>query len=185
MPVDVIKERLQVQGRNASDHRYRGGADALVKIWNTEGLSGIYRGYGATMMSFGPFSALYFMFYEQLKLMSKEASASESLSLPWLILSSSGAGALASFLTSPLDLAKLRLQVQRGQLFKDASLPVYRGVVDCLRQAYRLGGIRGLFRGAWARVFHFVPATSKCPATRHTCFIIRQLIFQIDFDDQR
>jgi len=33
----------------------------------TEGLRGIYKAYAATVLSFGPFSALYFMFYEKLK----------------------------------------------------------------------------------------------------------------------
>lgn len=33
----------------------------------TEGARGLYRAYGATVMSFGPFSALYFLFYEMLK----------------------------------------------------------------------------------------------------------------------
>jgi hypothetical protein len=28
---------------------------------------GLYRAYGATVMSFGPFSALYFLFYEKMK----------------------------------------------------------------------------------------------------------------------
>ena len=32
-----------------------------------EGLSGLYKGYGATVLSFGPFSGLYFMFYEKIK----------------------------------------------------------------------------------------------------------------------
>ena len=30
-------------------------------------MRGIYKAYGATVMSFGPFSALYFMFYEYFK----------------------------------------------------------------------------------------------------------------------
>lgn len=162
VPVDVIKERLQVQQAGQGSMNYRGGADALVKIARTEGIGGIYRGYGATLLSFGPFSALYFMFYEKLKALSKSASDLEVLSLPWLILSSSGAGALASFLTSPLDMAKLRLQVQRGQQAALSEQQSYRGIVDCLMQAYRLDGVRGLFRGASARVLHFVPATSKC-----------------------
>jgi len=32
-----------------------------------EGFRGIYKAYGATVMSFGPFSALYFLFYEYFK----------------------------------------------------------------------------------------------------------------------
>ena len=161
VPVDVIKERLQVQGRESGEMKYKGGADALLKIWSREGVFGIYRGYAATLMSFGPFSALYFVFYERMKSISKNISASENLPLQWLVLSSSVAGALASFLTSPLDLAKLRLQVQRGQTSSGVTLTSYIGVLDCLQRTYLRSGVRGLFRGAGARVLHFVPATSK------------------------
>lgn len=163
VPVDVIKERLQVQDARVGVIRYNGGADAFVKIWKAEGPLGCYRGYAATLMSFGPFSALYFMFYEQLKSFSIQISGSHGVSMPFLIASSASAGALASFLTSPLDLAKLRLQVQRAPGSSGPiALTAYRGVTDCLLQAYHRGGLRGLFRGAGARVLHFVPATSTC-----------------------
>jgi len=67
VPVDVIKERLQVQlsfvegkrlgaGGGGGLNAYKNGWDAVKKISRTEGLSGIYRGYGATLASFGPFS---------------------------------------------------------------------------------------------------------------------------------
>jgi len=62
VPVDVVKERLQVQrldmeGKQMSaSATYKNGWDAVRKISRTEGLSGIYRGYGATLASFGPFS---------------------------------------------------------------------------------------------------------------------------------
>jgi hypothetical protein len=93
--------------------------------------------------------------------MSKDFAETETLSLPYLISSSASAGALASFLTSPLDLAKLRLQVQRGTN-SPHGFEQYQGIIDCLQQAYQRGGVAGLFRGAGARVLHFVPATSKC-----------------------
>ena len=57
VPVDVIKERLQIQSKKDLV-QYKGGWDALVKICKTEGPMGIYKGYGATLASFGPFSAL-------------------------------------------------------------------------------------------------------------------------------
>ena len=89
----------------------------------------------------------------------KLAVTTELLPLPYLIASSATAGALASFLTSPLDMAKLRLQVQRGGA--TGATAKYQGVISCLRYAYGQGGVAGLFRGAGARVLHFVPATSK------------------------
>ncbi|KAL3809982.1 hypothetical protein ACHAXA_007758 [Cyclostephanos tholiformis] len=190
VPVDVVKERMQVQ-RNLTDvtghyrhqnHQYNGSLDALRQILRTEGMRGIYKGYGATLASFGPFSALYFMFYEQCKTWSKEYvhrkdSNTDAMSddgmisvkdgdLPFihLVACSAGAGALASWLTSPLDMAKLRLQVQRGKSAAAATqgkqTVQYSSMLDCLRSAYVDGGLRGLFRGAGARVIHFAPATT-------------------------
>jgi hypothetical protein len=193
VPVDVVKERMQVQRRNATDatttgggvdprrgdRHYHGSLDALRKIARTEGIGGIYKGYGATLASFGPFSALYFMFYEQCKARSREyvhrkdggkidamsddgiiAMKDGDLPLVHLVACSAGAGALASWLTSPLDMAKLRLQVQRGQASRGDQVVRYSGMLDCLRSAYLDGGLRGLFRGAGARVIHFAPATT-------------------------
>jgi len=104
VPVDVIKERLQIQYRTDAV-QYKGGWDALVKISKTEGPMGIYKGYGATLASFGPFSALYFVFYEKFKSWSKqylqqqnqEKTLPTALPLSFTILSSASAGAIASF----------------------------------------------------------------------------------------
>ena len=46
---------------------YKSDIDAIKQISQIEGVRGLYRAYGATVFSFGPFSALYFMFYEQIK----------------------------------------------------------------------------------------------------------------------
>eukprot|EP00536_Pseudo-nitzschia_multiseries_P010524 jgi/Psemu1/307365/fgenesh1_kg.323_\ len=194
VPVDVIKERLQIQCRTDAV-QYKGGWDALRKICKTEGTMGIYKGYGATLASFGPFSALYFVFYEKFKSWSKiyqqqshENMPSTVVPLQFTILSSASAGAIASFLTSPLDMAKLRLQVQRGaeassfSASKEASLASktklsFGGMSDALIYSYRLGGIPGLFRGAGARVLHFVPLNTVIMTIYETCrsFFYRNL----------
>ncbi len=191
VPVDVVKERMQVQRKvNASSslgYQYSGSWDALRQIAKTEGVRGIYKGYGATLASFGPFSALYFMFYEQCKYQSREFVSRQriqqnemtagikdlhepvkdgDLPLVHLIVCSAGAGALASWITSPLDMAKLRLQVQRGQAAAAGSsvgsnpTTQYNGLIDCLQSIFAEKGVRGLFRGAGARVIHFAPATT-------------------------
>ena len=179
VPVDVVKERMQVQRieslslnniespRKTQSYQYKGSLDALQQIIRTEGMRVIYRGYWATLASFGPFSALYFVFYERCKAWSKQMLQDSGagfqdaqklndgdLPLHYLIACSAGAGALASWLTSPLDMAKLRLQVERGQSAAASSTDA--GMFDCLCAAYKKGE---LFRGAGARVLHFTPAT--------------------------
>ena len=66
VPIDVVKERLQVQ-RPGDSNSYKGSLHALRKIAAQEGLGSLYRGYGATLASFGPMSAINFAVYEQLK----------------------------------------------------------------------------------------------------------------------
>ena len=97
--------------------------DAFRQILSTEGIRGLYRAYGATVLSFGPFSALYFLFYEKfkgfivandtqtyLKKVEREEKAEEAQIGFWAsMLCSMGAGGLASVVTNPLDMGKLRL----------------------------------------------------------------------------
>ena len=95
------------------------------------------KAYGATVLSFGPFSALYFFFYENLKskLNNKKknqlksqvenkilffcleiiAKNSQNISFYESMGLSAISGALASMITNPLDMTKLRMQVQRGE----------------------------------------------------------------------
>lgn len=72
VPIDVVKERLQVQKAplfHASFDRnvYNNSVDAVKKIVKYEGIGGIYKGYFVTLLSFGPFSACYFLFYEMVR----------------------------------------------------------------------------------------------------------------------
>ena len=55
---------LCVTGRCA---RVQGTFSALRSIAQQEGLAGIYRGIGPTILTNAPFSALYYMFYTGLK----------------------------------------------------------------------------------------------------------------------
>ena len=42
-------------------------------------------------------------------------------------------------------------------------------MLDCLQHAYQQNGVNGLFRGAGARVLHFVPATTITMTCYETC----------------
>ena len=135
VPVDVVKERCQV-------HSYTSSYQCFRSVLKKEGVQALYRGYGPTLYSFGAFSGLYWAFYEQLR---PSGTVSFAAALPCAL----SAGALASWLTAPLDLAKLRVQVHRG-----ADGPSFlRALADASK-----AGPRGLFRGAGARVLFSAPS---------------------------
>lgn len=177
VPVDVIKERRQVQ-TNLKSYSYSSDIDALFTILRTEKLRGIYKAYGATVMSFGPMSAFYFMFYEylkgffvrndaktylqrvkkedfeKLKEMKLDISFKESL------FCSAIAGALASIITNPLDLVKLRMQVQRASSTYKPEEAVYKNLLQGLIHVGKTEGISGLYKGSLARALYHSPTTA-------------------------
>lgn len=74
------------------------------------------------------------------------------------LLCGSMAGASASFWTNPLDIVKLRLQVQRsGSAHVDIQ---YNHMGDGLVKLFKHEGLRGLFRGVGARMAFHAPATA-------------------------
>jgi len=167
VPVDVVKERCQVSTLQAKP-KYSTSYGALKYIMENEGTRGVYRGYAATLLSFGPFSGLYFGFYEELK--SKISPYYPKGELPFTptVATSVGAGLCAAWITTPLDLAKLRMQVVRGGgNFVDASaVESYATFLSSLKTIVREGGVQGLWRGATARCLFFAPATG----VTMTCF---------------
>jgi hypothetical protein len=155
VPVDVIKERLQVQS-NLRSYEYTGGLDAFKKIMHTEGLRGIYKAYGATVGSFGPFSALYFAFYETFK--SLAVSPGVDITFPQSLLCAGGAGSIASWVTNPLDMAKLRMQVARASSRNDVFQ--YRHMLHGVYSIAKTEGFRALFKGSMARIAFHTPNTA-------------------------
>ena len=177
VPIDICKERLQVQGNTSvkSSIHYNGSIHAVQQIAKTEGIFGLYRAYGATLLSFGPFSAFYFTFYEKFKKHSMGFyNIKEVKDMPFALhmLNSVGAGMGASFVTNPLDLVKLRLQIQRqGGTGKKDSLPwgrPYRNLFDGLKQMVKHEGFLSLFKGVGARMGFHGPATAISMACYET-----------------
>ncbi|GMI48838.1 hypothetical protein TrCOL_g5981 [Triparma columacea] len=205
VPVDVVKERCQVSTLHPSPP-YSTSLGALTHIARNEGVRGVYRGYAATLLSFGPFSGLYFAMYEALKSAarpmylkggygsssSSSSSSSSDLHLPLAptVATSVLAGLAAAWVTTPLDLAKLRMQVVRGatggahgvetegkatsKLTPSSSssstagkeaLERYSTITSSLKTIVKEGGIKGLWRGATARCLFFAPATGVTMTT--------------------
>ena len=177
VPIDIVKERIQVQAvlpANSALH-YTSTLHAISTIARTEGLRGIYRGYGATLASFGPYSAFYLSIYEQLKDVQASLYKLPPAALPFhsFLLAGAIAGGAAAFITSPLDMAKLRLQVQRAQQQAHAAPSGsagsgvssglefgYRNLVDGMRKVVAESGWKGLWKGVGARVLFFMPSSA-------------------------
>ncbi|KII91144.1 hypothetical protein PLICRDRAFT_135094 [Plicaturopsis crispa FD-325 SS-3] len=113
-PFDLTKVRLQAQVMDASA-RYNGPVDCLVQTWKTEGISGLYRGLPAPIVGAMAENATLFLAYSELQNVirwSTSTPRSTPLSLGQLGLAAGGAGAITSFVLTPIELVKCRMQVQ-------------------------------------------------------------------------
>ena len=134
--MDVIKERLQIEGQVNTLKEYGGSMNAFLNIVKYEGIRGLYRAYWMHQLTWAPFNGLYFSIYEQLKkylilhpILSSTTPSNKTIStiensdnnvikkkLPIIekLICAVTAGTVASAVTSPIDLVKTRLQVQRS-----------------------------------------------------------------------
>ncbi|KAI4271048.1 MAG: hypothetical protein LQ337_006284 [Flavoplaca oasis] len=117
VPSEVLKTRLQLQGRYNNPHyksgyNYRSTLHAARTIIKEEGFTALFYGYRATLFRDLPFSALQFAFYEQAQRWAKQYAGSKDIGLGLEILTGSTAGGLAGVMTCPLDVVKTRVQTQ-------------------------------------------------------------------------
>lgn len=117
MPSEVLKTRLQLQGRYNnpffnSGYNYRSTFDATRTIIKEEGFATLFSGYRATLFRDLPFSALQFAIYEQEQKWAKQHAGSKDIGLGLEILTATTAGGLAGVITCPLDVVKTRIQTQ-------------------------------------------------------------------------
>ena len=182
VPVDVLSQRQMVQGVSvrARDGTggtkeligYRNGAHALKETLRKEGVRGLYRGFGASVMTLVPSSALWWGAYGTYqraiwaavpsRMGGEYATSSgesesvvhpprrvpaESTVIGVQILSGVCAGMTSGFLTTPLDIVKTRLQVLSGQPGGEAH--TFGGTARAL---YAEHGAAGFLRGVRPRM---------------------------------
>lgn len=120
VPSEVLKTRLQLQGRYNNPHfysgyNYKGMMDAARTITRTEGPGALFYGYKATLIRDLPFSALQFAFYEKFHGMAQDhVGHNNDMGIAFELATGAVAGGLAGAITTPLDVVKTRIQTQHN-----------------------------------------------------------------------
>ncbi|KAJ1435363.1 Mitochondrial carrier protein [Sesbania bispinosa] len=120
VPIDVVSQKLMVQGYSGHA-QYSGGLDVARKVLRSDGIRGLYRGFGLSVVTYSPSSAVWWASYGSsqrfiwrfLEHGTKNDEGTPSLQKIMLVQAAGGiiAGATASCITTPLDTIKTRLQV--------------------------------------------------------------------------
>ncbi|CAJ1050267.1 solute carrier family 25 member 55a isoform X2 [Xyrichtys novacula] len=122
------------------------------ELLHTQGIQGLYKGLGATLMRDVPFSIVYFPLFANLNRLGKP-SPEEASPFYWAFLSGCAAGSTAAVAVNPCDVVKTRLQ----SLNKGSAEETYSGVVDCVSKILRKEGPSAFLKGAGCRALVIAP----------------------------
>lgn len=151
-PIDLVKTRMQAQKHKAL---YDNSIDCFKKIIKLEGLKGLYSGLGAQLVGVAPEKAIKLTVNDLIRRIG--TSDDGVITMPWEILAGSTAGGCQVIFTNPLEIVKIRLQMQGGATSKQLNpgeIPHKRLTAG---QIIRQLGLKGLYKGASACLLRDVP----------------------------
>lgn len=139
-PIDLVKTRMQNQRKVASGEiLYKHSVDCFRKVIRNEGFTGLYRGLLPQLVGVAPEKAIKLTMNDLMRGLLTQRDG--SISLVAECISGGFAGGSQVIFTNPLEIVKIRLQVQ-GEAAQVAGTPRV-GAVAIVREL----GVRGLYKG--------------------------------------
>ncbi|KAH9681223.1 mitochondrial substrate carrier family protein [Citrus sinensis] len=137
-PLDLVRTRLVAQTKVIY---YRGNCHALQTICRDEGILGLYKGLGATLLGVGPSIAISFSVYETLRSFWHLSTIASSIT------------------TFPLDLVRQRKELEEAGGWARGYTT---GLFCTFKYIIRTEGFRGLYRGILLEYYKAVPGVGIC-----------------------
>lgn len=150
-PFDLVKVRMQTADRGV----YSSALDVARKIIARERLiRGLYAGVSVPLVGVTPMFMVSFWGYGVGKSLVEnvgDVRCAPDGTPQYSIAQISAAGFLSALpmtlITAPFERVKVLLQLQGQRTLKPSEKPQYNGGLDVVRQLYRTGGVRSVFRG--------------------------------------
>ncbi|KAK0635390.1 mitochondrial carrier domain-containing protein [Bombardia bombarda] len=150
-PIDLVKTRLQNQrGANPGQRLYNNSIDCFRKVIRNEGFRGLYSGVLPQLVGVAPEKAIKLTVNDLVR----NYFSDKQGKIFWghELLAGGTAGACQVVFTNPLEIVKIRLQVQ-GEVAKSVEGAPKRSAMWIVRNL----GLVGLYKGASACLLRDVP----------------------------
>ncbi|MCJ1269287.1 mitochondrial aspartate-glutamate transporter agc1 [Lobaria immixta] len=151
-PIDLVKTRMQNQrSQRVGELLYKNSIDCAKKVVKNEGFKGLYSGVLPQLIGVAPEKAIKLTVNDLIRgyFSNKETGA---IWWPQEILAGGSAGACQVVFTNPLEIVKIRLQVQ-GEVAKTMEGVPRRSAMWIVKNL----GLIGLYKGASACLLRDVP----------------------------
>ncbi|XP_038604131.1 ADP/ATP translocase 4 [Tachyglossus aculeatus] len=144
-PLDFARTRLGADiGKGPEERQFKGLGDCIIKVARSDGIGGLYQGFGVSVQGIIVYRAAYFGAYDTIKGMlpnPKETPFLVSFFIAQVVTTCSG------ILSYPFDTVRRRMMMQSGESERQ-----YRGTWECFLKIYRQEGLTAFFRGAFSNV---------------------------------
>lgn len=145
-PFDTVKVRLQSQ----PDHlplRYTGPIDCFRQSIRSDGIRGLYRGISAPLVGAAAENSSLFFFENlgrEVLFMTGVSSREKGLSLPDLWVTGAFSGAFTSFVLTPIELVKCKIQVPPTA---SGAMAAPLRPIPVIKDIFRHEGLKGFWHG--------------------------------------
>nr|CAD7568960.1 unnamed protein product [Timema californicum] len=140
-----------LQTQDFRNPQYRGTIHCVSSLLKKEGMKGLYKGMSSPMSGVALVNAIVFGVNGNV-----QRRMSDPDSMKSLCLAGASAGFVQSFVCSPMELVKTRIQIQQNNRSS------YKNPLDCLVKVARTEGYRhGVFKGLGVTILRDVPAVSS------------------------
>jgi len=144
-PLDFARTRLAADvGKAGAGREFSGLGNCLSKIYKSDGLVGLYRGFGVSVQGIIIYRAAYFGFFDTAKGMLPDPKNTPFL-ISWAIAQT--VTTVAGIISYPFDTVRRRMMMQSGREDK-----LYKNTIDCWGKIYKSEGGSAFFKGAFSNV---------------------------------
>jgi solute carrier family 25 (adenine nucleotide translocator) protein 4/5/6/31 len=144
-PLDFARTRLAADvGKAGAEREFSGLGNCLSKIYKSDGLVGLYRGFGVSVQGIIIYRAAYFGFFDTAKGMLPDPKNTPFL-ISWAIAQT--VTTVAGIISYPFDTVRRRMMMQSGRSDK-----LYKNTIDCWGKIYKTEGGNAFFKGAFSNV---------------------------------
>jgi len=144
-PLDFARTRLAADvGKAGAEREFSGLGNCLSKTFKSDGLVGLYRGFGVSVQGIIIYRAAYFGFFDTAKGMLPNPKTTPFL-VSWAIAQT--VTTVAGIVSYPFDTVRRRMMMQSGRSDK-----MYKNTMDCWGKIYRTEGGNAFFKGAFSNV---------------------------------
>ena len=131
---------------SGAEREFSGLGNCLAKIFRSDGLVGLYRGFNVSVQGIIIYRAAYFGFFDTAKGMLPDPK-NTPIVISWAIAQT--VTTISGIISYPFDTVRRRMMMQSGRAKTDR---MYKNTVDCWIKIYKSEGGNAFFKGALSNV---------------------------------